>query len=235
VFTLILPYYRSPQMLRRQMEVVADYPPGYTVVVVDDGSPEPAEVPAGVELYRIEVDIPWNRGGARNLGAHVARTDWIIQTDIDHVLLPECAAALLETEIDPACWYRFLRFRHGQADETRRKDTIPRNAGFGPVKPHIDSYLMRRELFLSSPYDEDYSGCLGGGSPFLARMEKIAPVKMLPRDVHLHVYTRHAIADASVSTLSRDTSEYVRRRRLKERRGNTQPGEIMRFDWHRVC
>jgi hypothetical protein len=78
-FTLIVPYYRNPVMLREQIKAWEDYPDAVSIILVDDGSPEPAlevvreHAPAALlprlTLYRIDVDIPWNRGGARNLGA----------------------------------------------------------------------------------------------------------------------------------------------------------------------
>ena len=54
---------------------------------------------------------------------------------------------------------------------------------------------------------EDFIGCLGGGTDFLRRLEwhHGAPL-LLPAHIHLHVYTRDKIADASVTTLSRDTA-----------------------------
>src|SRR5690606_34720310 len=100
-------------------------------------------------------------------------------------------------------------------DETRRKDAIPDDCEFGRIREHIDSYLVTKEIYWKAGgYDERYSGCLGGGSPFLEQLGIAAPMKLLPEDVHLHVYTRHVIPDASISTLSRDTSEYKRRRAM---------------------
>jgi glycosyltransferase involved in cell wall biosynthesis len=102
--TLIVPFYRNVKMLERQVQEWNLYPPGLEVVCIDDGSPEPAApildegLAAGmrnhVRLYRIDVDIPWNRGGARNLGANKAATDWIVQVDIDHVLPADAAAKI---------------------------------------------------------------------------------------------------------------------------------------------
>jgi glycosyltransferase involved in cell wall biosynthesis len=242
--TIIVPVYSQPLMLRKQIEIWRQYESEVLkrirFIVVDDGSPDP--VPANlfsdsrinVSLYRVTVDVPWGRGGARNLGVTEARTDWVLNIDADHALPPESAMALFRTDISENYWYRFSRYRVGRADETRRKDSIPDHCEFGRIKEHIDSHLMKRSLFLSSPYDEDYSGCLGGGTPFLKRMESIAPVKLLPDSVCLHVYTRHAVADASVISLSRDTSEYSRRRKAKERSGDTRPKKIIRFEWSRV-
>ena len=243
-FTLILPFYRQPTMLTLQLAELNQYPPEVQVILVDDGSPEPAE-PVVLEqatpellrhlrLYRVLVDVPWARGTARNLGASKAETAYTLQTDLDHVLPASCVPALLNFVPEPGYWYRLLRYRKGTADATRRKDDLSPQADFGLIKPHNDSYLIQRDLFLSSPYDEDYNGCLGGGTPFLHRMEKRAPVGVLPDPICLHVYTRSLVPDASIQDLSRDTSEYVRRRKEKERTGNTEPKNIIRLPWERV-
>jgi hypothetical protein len=131
-FTLIVPYYRNTGMLREQIEYWEAYPEAVALVLVDDGSPEAASeivrqhasaaLQRRIDLYRIQVDIPWNRGGARNLGTQQARTDWVVHVDIDHVLSAESAGRLLEFQADPRRWYRFERYRFGRADETRRKD-----------------------------------------------------------------------------------------------------------------
>lgn len=241
--TLVVPYYRNRGMLALQVAAWNRFPKAFRIVVVDDGSPEPAapiilEHASGalldrLQLYRIGVDISWNRGGARNLGATQARTEWLIHVDIDHLLPPECAAALLKAEVSPNRWYRFRRFRCGRADETRRKDAIPREQAFGEIKPHIDSYLITKNLYWDAGgYNEAFSGCLGGGSPFLQELEKLAPVAQLPDDVHLYVYTRDRCPDASDFSLSRETGEFAaRKRRLN---GNLRGSDPLRFPWERV-
>lgn len=246
-FTLIVPYYRNVKMLAEQVSEWFLYPKQFRIVLVDDCSPEPAiDVVKSVidpdlfqgrlEVYRVKTDIPWNRGGARNLGTHVARTDWIIHIDIDHLLPSGCAANLLNEEINSRFWYRFNRFRRGKADETRRKDKIPDDVEFGAIHPHVDSYLCTKALYnRAGGYDEDYSGCLGGGSPFLRSLErKGGAPRTLSANTFLCVYTRSVIDDASDFSLSRDTGEYSRRRKLKEKAGDTRPRNPLRFTWERL-
>jgi hypothetical protein len=245
LLTLIVPYYRQPAMLLQHLllweELPAEVRSQIRLLIVDDGSPEPAEPVVRAHpiskamLYRIDVDIPWNRGGARNLGSTEAKTPWLMHVDIDHVLPYENVIALLKLigTLQHGKWYRFRRFRMGAADETRGKDKADPKATFVEIKPHIDSYLISRDLYWrTGGYDEDYSGCLGGGSPFLRRLETFAPVEVL--DIALHVYTRHVVPDSSVVSLSRDTSEYSKRRRVKEKMGNTVPKNPLRFPWSRV-
>lgn len=243
--TLIVPFYRNAGMLERQVLEWNAYPDGLKIVVVDDGSPEPA-LPIiqqhlkrsrlkDLQLFRINVDIPWNREGARNLGATTAQTDWIVHVDIDHVLPANSAAALLDFEAQPQAWYRFPRWRVGRADATRRKDKIPDSVEFGQIHPHIDSYLLPRRLYWETGgYDEDYAGCLGGGSAFLRRLESLAgrPHEM-PAEICLHVYTRDRIKDASDWSLSRDTSPGKDITRVKVAQKNTEPKKPLRFQWTR--
>lgn len=243
-FSLIVPYYRNPDMLREQFGFWAGYPAGVQVILVDDGSPEPAidvikqcrarfRMPRSLQVLRILTDIPWNRGGARNLGTHVATTPWLVHVDIDHVLSIESAQHLLSFEADASRWYRFRRVRIGRADETRQKDKIPADQEYGEIHPHIDSYLCTAaNYWAAGGYDEDYSGCLGGGTPFCRELERrLGPPGLVPGIPHLEVYTRSVVADASDLTLSRDRSEYARRKKLKEVCGKTRGVNPLRFRW----
>jgi glycosyltransferase involved in cell wall biosynthesis len=241
IFSLLVPYYRQPRMLREQIRLWNAYPEGVQIILVDDGSPEPAlpiveECASGwlkqrLSVYRIGIDVPWNRGGARNLATKEAATDWIVHVDIDHVLTGDCAKRLLDFTPDPKRWYRFERYRNGKADDTRKKDKIPPFLDYGKIHPHIDSYLCTKEAYWKAGgYNEDFSGCLGGGSPFLALMESTnGPSAMLPSDISLQVYTRSVVADSSDHTLSRDRGEFSRRKATlkKPYRGHNP----IRFPW----
>lgn len=241
-FTLIAPFYRNCLMLKRQVEEWNRYPAAVKVICIDDGSPESAlpiiEANASAELrerlhvYRIGVDVPWNREGARNLGAKAAETAWIVHIDIDHILPAESAIQLLQFEPNPKRWYRFPRWRRGRADETRKKDAIADDVEYGRIHPHVDSYLVRRDLYWQAGgYDEDFSGCLGGGNDFIARLSKISLVSELPATIRLEVYTRSEIEDASDWSLSRDKTEGHKRREQKAKSGRYMPTDTLRFPW----
>jgi hypothetical protein len=242
-FTLIVPFYRNVSMLRHQLQAWEQYPAEVSFVLVDDGSPEPAAdvvkahasdlLKRRIGLYRIGVDVPWNRGGARNLGTQQAPTDWIVHVDIDHLLPAAFARQLLDFDADPARWYRFERFRVGRADDTRKKDKIADDVEFGKIHPHIDSYLCRRDLYWQAGgYNEDFSGCLGGGTDFLKRMEKLAAPELVPAPIHLLVFTRSVAPDASDHTLSRDRTHG---KALQRKIAGRKPTSHIRFPWERVA
>jgi hypothetical protein len=245
-YTVLVPYYRQPEMLRVQIDAWNRAPEGVSFILVDDGSPEPAlpivarhaseALKSKLWLFRVLVDIPWNRGGARNLAAKEAVTRWIVQVDIDHVLQPASYRPLLDYTADPNRFYRFPRWRVGKADETRRKDKIPNDAEFGRIHEHVDSYLITRDLYWKvGGYDERYSGCLGGGGPFLRQLESKTRVAMLPDDIRMFVYTRDTVKDSSDWALDRSPSEYTFRRRQIERANDTASRPLMlNFPWERV-
>lgn len=242
--SLLIPFYRNIAMAGRQVMEWTLYPEAIKIICIDDGSPEPllpilrdfkSILGDRLELYRIDIDTPWNRSGARNLATHVATTDWIVHVDIDHILPADAAEALLKFPVNKNRWYRFPRWRRGMADATRLKDKIPNDCQYGQIHPHVDSYLMRRDFYWDKVggYNEDFSGCLGGGNLFLARASALQPCEILPAPIRLEVYTRSEIKDASDWSLSRDKAEYIRRRRIVESHGNPKPKNPLRFTWNR--
>lgn len=249
--TLVVPFYNQPRMLRKQLETWSEYTPevraAFHFLVVDDCSPEPAERVMEdiascfehISLYRIDKDVPWNRGMARNLGTQEAATDWVLHVDTDHVLPPGFAWQLLITlrsRVGAAPeWFRFSRRRIGAADETRKKDTVPRDATNVLIHPHIDSYVCTKKAYWKAGgYNEDFSGVLGGGSPFLKEMEKANGIPPVLQS-ELHVYTRHMIPDSSEHTLSRDPAAFKKRKaEIMKARGTLRGHDPIRLPWHRV-
>ncbi len=250
LITMIVPYYRQPNMLRKQLETWKSYSLNVrdTVhfIIVDDCSPEPAidvlrepgSALAYTSLYRIDKDVPWNRGMARNLGTRMAETPWILHLDTDHIL-PAESAELLVKKFEHATpgtqWYRFKRFRVGAADETRKKDKADPKATFVEIHPHIDSYLCTTTAFWKAgSYNEDFSGVLGGGTPFLKEMERVnGEPAVLP--IYLHVHTRHSVPDSSERTLPRDPAAFKKRKQeIMAKRGTLRGHDPIRLPWHRV-
>lgn len=248
-FTLCVPYYRQPLMLKRQIEEWRKYPPGVEVIVVDDGTPDAMEhaerilrenaddeLLARVQLFRILIDRPWNREGARNLAAHHVDTEWLCHVDIDHVL-PADTATMLTRAFDPQPkkLYRFARYRVGAADATRQRDAISRSSEFGQVHPHIDSYLVTKANYWNvGGYDEDYAGVLGGGGEFLERAFKALKPDVVPAPACLHVYTRNAIADSSDRFCSRDVKPGQAIDKTKRGGRSSRPATHLRFPWARL-
>jgi hypothetical protein len=247
LITICVPVYNQPGMLRKQFEAWAEYSAAtraaFRFIVVDDCSKDPVEVNPGgwpdVALYRIDKDVHWNRGMARNLATKMAETPYILHVDTDHVLPAESAAVLVESlqTMQPSDkgWFLFKRFRVGAADETRKKDKADPKAAFVEIHPHIDSYCCTPGAYWKAGgYNEDFSGVLGGGTPFLKEMVK-AHGEPYVFSAPLHVHTRHSVPDSSEHTLSRDPKAFkARKHQIMAAHGTLRGHDPIRLPWHRI-
>ncbi|WP_431838617.1 glycosyltransferase family 2 protein [Cellulomonas sp. Y8] len=94
--SVVVVHYDQQDELDRTLHALArqDHPAGRTeVIVVDDGSPEPPRVPAGVRLLRQE-DRGFRVAAARNLGAAAATGDVLVFLDADTAPEPGYLRAL---------------------------------------------------------------------------------------------------------------------------------------------
>ncbi len=123
------------------------------IIIVDDGSKVPAHTlsvsyPHNVSIYRIKKDIVWNEKGARNLGAVVADTEWVIFTDFDHFFLEKDIDQILNYIPSTKTAYRFNR---------RSVDETPKNV-------HSESFLIERiRAIQAGLFSECYTGLYGAG------------------------------------------------------------------------
>lgn len=92
LFSIVIPTYNRPQLLQRAVKSALEQTiEDFEVLVVDDGSAEPASPPRHPRLRVIR--LPSNRGlaAARNIGTKAARGRWIAYLDDDDQLLPHFA------------------------------------------------------------------------------------------------------------------------------------------------
>lgn len=232
--TLILPYYMNPGMFRHQQRVWREYSDDVRarlhVVVVDDGSPQTpaADVvePTGVasfRLYRTLVDVRWNWLFCRNLGVHVATTDWVLLTDIDHVVPEQTLRALMTEALEAKTAYRFSRV------------DAPHLV---PYKPHPNSWFLTRSLFdRIGGYDERFSGFYGTDSEFRERVHRAARAVVLRSDVLIR-YPREVLPDASTTTYGRkepkDRANVQRIRATRAQIPHWRPKRLT-FPYTQVC
>lgn len=233
-FTLVLPYFRNPGMMKVQLDRLRSYPDdlraNVSLIVVDDGSPKEAleafEAPdlVSVRTFRIDVDVRWNWLAARNIGHHFAATDWRLWTDIDHLVPEDTARWIVHGKANPKNIYRFSRVNYPKGD---------------PYKPHPNSWLMTREMFdATGGYDERFSGHYGTDGMFRDRCAKAAQgaggiVFQLP--YNLERVDREVIHDASTRHYERkapeDKEAVPRIRREIEASGDLTPRRLT-FPFH---
>lgn len=240
--SLIMPYYRNPGMLAEHYRHLVMHVPEtirdmMEVIIVDDGSPEPAadvhilsSVARIVSIYRIKVDKPWNQHGARNLGAAVSRGRTLLLTDMDHVI-PADTLAWTIAAVDKHAWM-FPRRDAPALNPTVGKDGVTH-------KPHPNTFAMRRTVWDEvGGYDEDFCGFYGTDSMFRRRLNAVTGIVMAPAHAYIVRYPREVIPDASTTTLDRDAYRRPNERAAvyakKAREGRQGKPLVMNFEWERV-
>jgi len=221
--SIVMAYYNNPGMLIHQYAMFRSYPDhvrrSIEYIVVDDHSidgkealppAEPWDIP--ITIGRMAKKVRWNQDACRNWGVSQARADWLLLTDMDHLIPAETLADLL---LMPwAGWpqneaYRLSRRNYGTME---------------PYKPHPNSWVMPKAFFdRVGGYDERFAGYYGTDGDFVARLRKWTEISELPQ--YLIRVGREHIEDASTPR------EYGRKsdrdgeqmRRMKKERGNKPP------------
>lgn len=248
--TLIYPYYNSAGILQKQLDGWNSLPlellSNLAVILVDDGSPVfPAlsviqrqeSIKFELRLYRVKVDIPWNQHGARNLGAKMAKNEWLFMSDIDHQLPEESIRGLMARKLNPECYYTLQRVTAVKKEDGNLKYDLMTDA-FGKPKPHPNTFLVTKEVFWKTGgYDEDYCGVYGGDGPFMRWLNKAAEKKHF-EDLILIRWTRDLIPDASQPPEYREKYRALYRTKFEKKGGggkNLQfPKDPIRFPWERL-
>jgi glycosyltransferase involved in cell wall biosynthesis len=171
--SIVFPYYDNPEMLRFQLGRFGDYSQealdACEIVIVDDCSPVfPArdvireyDLP-NIRLFRLGVDLPWNQDAARNIGAHEARGEYLLLTDIDHVVPESTLLSSATLRTSSAC----IR--------SREKRTFPTKLSL----PMSTATSCQRSLYWDiGGYDEDFWGAYGSDRLFRTRVLKFAPIQ----------------------------------------------------------
>lgn len=238
--SLVYPFYLNSGMLAEQYRVWSEEWPDellslVEIIIVDDGSPaaaaaalvpEPVGMRSVLQHYRVLEDIPWHQHACRNLGAHVARADWLFLSDIDHVL-PASSLEQIIPRLNHDVVYTFARL---DAPDLRPK------LKDGRPHPHPNTFLLtKRRYWQVGGYDED---CTGYGTDGFFRARLFAdrpPVHLF--DAPIIRYPRDVIPDASTTTLSREhgrTSKADLRAMVDQKAHRGERPTVLAFQWERV-
>lgn len=205
MISLCLPYHNNPRMLAahyRSLEALPAFLRAWIELVVCDDASDPAEAmplppfALNAQLFRIPgPHVPWSHRCASNIAAKHARGEWLLMTDVDH-LVPDKTWRYLAQN--------FALLRAGGRDRTY---TFNReNFDGSPYHYHPDSWLLHREHWERlKGYDERYRGHYGQNYAFIQRVEHYGPVERLP--TALVRVSRDDIPDASERVLTRKSTE----------------------------
>ncbi len=245
--TFISAYFCNRGMFHEQQRVWADYPadlkPHVHAIVTDDCSPKAERlstkqiIDTGIGSLRLNRTLEkrrWNWLFARNLGVQQAATEWVLVTDIDHVLPAETLRAILTDPLEPSYVYRFSR-----VDAPRPWPYAL--AECPPFKPHPNTWLMTKIMYdRIGGYDERLSGCYGTDGEFRDRVSATAQAVVMRADAMVR-YPREVIADAStlpaVMTRKNDPAndrDLIGRREARARIKHWRPLRVT-FPFERLC
>lgn len=142
-------------VLKDLLSVYDSYNKGITgkvhFVIVDDGSPMSHNIDfrkfdLNIDLIRVGRDIPWNQGGARNVGVVNAKSDKIVIADIDQIFPEHTMGRLVGFKNPTSTFYKFYR----KSEDGKWR------------KGHPNTFFMSRARFLRFyGYDEEFSGGYG--------------------------------------------------------------------------
>lgn len=236
--TLVVPYYDNPQMFAEQQRTwlafSAEVRQALHVIVVDDGSPrhradgqvlsETRGALASFRVFRTGVDVRWNWLFCRNLGVEQATTEWVLMTDMDHVVPETTWHRVMVGPLDQHHAYRLSR--------VQAPDMAPRN-------PHPNTWILTRHMFLNriGGYDERFSGVYGTDGEFHGRVELWAQRIVVLPEVTV-VYPDSVVPDACTTTYGR--KEPIDRERRAQIRhdirslGDNYVPKRLTFPWQQV-
>ncbi|NJN86284.1 MAG: glycosyltransferase [Leptolyngbyaceae cyanobacterium SL_7_1] len=96
LLSIIIPTHNRPHLLPRAVEsALAQTLESIEVIVVDDASTEPVQLPDHPRLRVIRLETSHGGAGARNVGTAAAQGRWVTYLDDDDRLLPHMAALSL--------------------------------------------------------------------------------------------------------------------------------------------
>lgn len=203
--TLVMAYYENPNMLQWHWDEFAKMDPALLehirVVIVDDGSPTHRARPPAfevrstlplIQIYRMIKDIRWNQDACRNAGVAHAETDWVLLTDMDHMVEQITWAYLVNRQWDTGTAYKFARV------------SAPAMQSY---KPHPNSWFMTRKLFDAvGGYDERFAGLYGTDGDFRDRVYASAREVIQLKQSIVRI-PREVMPDASTTTYLRKQPE----------------------------
>jgi hypothetical protein len=128
-------------------------------IFVDDCSPIEIVIPQDCKLNytlaKITTNIMWNQGGARNLGVHIAKSQKLIATDLDHTFPESVFEHVLKSKI-PDNIFTFKRLRDGEV-----------------AMPHYNTFFLSKSTFFKSlGVDEEFCGNYGFEDMFFIALQK---------------------------------------------------------------
>jgi glycosyltransferase involved in cell wall biosynthesis len=172
--SIIISVLESYEVVRRQVlhlaRILPEFP-GWELILVDDGS-DPAievEISAGCPCRVLQTHDtrPWSQPAGRNFGAAHSEADWLLMTDIDHIITREAVRAVDRYDGDKIHFDRAIGILDERGELVTDRGVLE-HYGLQPGQPtticeHYNTFGIRRSIFeLMGGYDDKYCGRHGG-------------------------------------------------------------------------
>lgn len=153
--SIVIAVLNSHEVVRRQLLHFAQMPlpDDVELILVDDGSDPPiAGTLPNLTIHATHDTRPWTQPLARNAGVRMANGEYVICTDIDHILTRPLIDFVLATDADVVRFKREAGVldEHGRFTQDREVLTAygyETHRGLG-MSAHGNSYAIKRDLFL---------------------------------------------------------------------------------------
>jgi predicted glycosyltransferase involved in capsule biosynthesis len=181
--SIVIAVLESREVLRRQTRYFQRMalPEDVEIIILDDGSKPPLEVDVRLRnfsLFPTDDFRPWSQPCARNYGAAMAKGEFLLMTDIDHMLSKEAIEEVRQFDGDKMMFPRHwavlddggrivqdtkILFDHGLSEELYKERGL--HAGH-----HANTFAMRKRIFEElGGYDESFCGKYGGDDTNFSR------------------------------------------------------------------
>jgi glycosyltransferase involved in cell wall biosynthesis len=227
LITLVVPVYltsdqsRLNDVLRHYELFPQDVKNRFQVVLVNDCSPIAISLPEldlNCSLYEIVDNIHWNQAGARNLGAMIADTPYLLLTDLDIVFPEETVIILLKSRHSDKMIYTFERYCNNNI-----------------LPPHPNTFfLSKQDFIILGGVDEDFCGEYGFEDIFFADVAKRAGFTVQQVRLKIEAYRKESSSDEHDLKRCTDRNKKLlhKKRQISE---DIYSREMLRFKWKYVA
>jgi hypothetical protein len=155
--SIVISVYQSYEIVRRQVLYWQSLrlPSGVEIILVDDGSDPPIVPPGGLLNLQVLTTgnrLAWTQGLGRNTGVLAARNDYLLLTDIDHILSREAIEDAMSFNGPRMIFRRQIALLDASGNLTQDREAL---CAWGYIRQSLDAsvhgntFAMPRADFLN--------------------------------------------------------------------------------------
>ncbi len=223
--TLGTTYYNCPKLLKTFLDHHREF--FDEIIVVDDGSSDPAEKHIAdrnkIKLYRVPIDYGFNSHGCRNLIMKETSNDWVVLFDVDRLIVdPKFAINVIKNKkLNQNILYLFEMF----SDYSRPES----------IHLSVNDFLVHKEHFWKAGgYDEEIIGFRAGDRQYRRQLEHFGKERVLS-GIEAKFTRKPSIFIKATSPNDKRGMPNNIVSLIQERMKTPDPNKpTLTFEWHRV-